>query len=166
MSFKSNVGRAHVEVGPDQCEMLNIHHPDCTCDSCKMRVDVQCLEPFVGMTNDQGGGVRVCGACAVQMEREDFTVTYRPEVRFLIVHPEMGIFLGSCMGLAIWSKWTKNRGQPCAVVFLSRDVAESAMASWMSGRPDGAGTWPVVPGPGRWCPTTSCWSEILRRSRR
>lgn len=75
MSFQSNIGKPHAEPSAAQCEMVDVHHPDCECASCKMHTDVQCLEPAVGTVAD-GGGYRVCADCAKQMEREDFTVSY------------------------------------------------------------------------------------------
>lgn len=74
MSFKSNVGKPRVAPSPIQCEMVDVHHSDCECASCVMMLDVQCLEPAVGVAPD--AGVRVCAACAVQMVREEFQVTY------------------------------------------------------------------------------------------
>lgn len=142
MSFKSNIGKQAVDVGNGQCEMVNVHHPDCTCSSCKMSVDVQCLEPFVGTVPDNTD-IRVCGACAVQMEREDFIVAYRDETRFVIVHPEMGVYLGSAIGFGFWSKCDPV-GQTAAVTFPNRVMADDAMKAWDSGRPDGATIWPVL----------------------
>lgn len=74
MSFRSNVGKPWVEPAPTQCEMVDIHHPDCECASCKAMQDVQCLDLVVGTVYD--GDVRVCAACAMQMEREGFPVAY------------------------------------------------------------------------------------------
>jgi hypothetical protein len=143
MSFRSNIGKHSVTAGPDQCEMVDAHHPDCECTSCRTHLDVQCLEPYVGEV-PECDGVRVCGACAVQMEREEFTVKYRPGTRFVVVHPEMGIYLGSAMGLGFWSKMDPV-GQVEAITFPDRETAERVMRSWDSGRPDAAVTWPVVP---------------------
>lgn len=143
MSFKSNIGKPTVEPTEEQCEMINVHHPDCNCASCKMMVDVQCLEPAVGVV-PESGNTRVCGACAIQQEREDFTVAYHDRTRFVLVHPEMGIYLGSCMGMGFWSKLDPV-GQPCAVTFENRVEADDVMQSWDNGRPDGVVIWPVVP---------------------
>lgn len=131
-----------VVPGDDQCEMVAIHHPDCECGSCKLEVDVQCLELFVGTVPDSG--VRVCGACAVQAELEDFAVAYRSVTRFVVVHPEMGVYLGSAFGLGFWSKLDPC-GQPGAVTFPDRERAEEVMATWTNGRPSDARTHPVVP---------------------
>lgn len=144
MSFKSNIGKPYVDVGSEQCEMVDIHHPDCTCKSCKMRTDIQCLEPYVA-TVPENGDMRVCGACAIQVEREeDFIVSYREETRFVIVHPEMGIYLGSAIGLGFWSKLDPV-GQTHAVTFENRVQADWAMSKWDHGRPDKTIIWPVLP---------------------
>lgn len=73
MSFASNIGKKWVEPTGDQCEMMDIHHPDCECPSCKMGTDTQCLEPAVG-TVPEFGGIRVCAECAEKAEREEFEV--------------------------------------------------------------------------------------------
>lgn len=142
MSFKSNVGKPKVEPGPGQCESIDMHHPDCTCASCEACLDVQCLERVVGVVTDSK--VRVCSACAIQAEREDFEVEYLPEVRFVAVHPEMGVYLGSAMGLGFWSKGDPV-GQDAAVTFPDRATADKIMASWDGGRPRGTVTWPIIP---------------------
>jgi hypothetical protein len=161
VSFASNIGKKWINPTIDQCEMVDVHHPDCTCASCKMSLDVQCLEPCVGET-PECGGVRVCGACAVQMEREEFAVKYRPGTRFVIVHPEMGVYLGSAIGLGFWSKLDPV-GQDSAVTFLDRGSADDHMANWDHGRPDGAVTWPVmIGGPGRtWASVAECTAAGL-----
>lgn len=83
MSFRENIGKPNADPGPDQCEMIDAHHPDCTCRSCRMMVDVQCLEPAVG-TVPENGNVRVCASCAKETEREnDFKVRYYGKDRHL-----------------------------------------------------------------------------------
>jgi hypothetical protein len=49
--------------------------------------------------------------------------------RVLITHAEMGIYLGSCMGLAFWSKLDPV-GQPSAVTFPSAEAAREHMTRW------------------------------------
>lgn len=143
MSFKSNVGKPWVEPTAEQCEMSETHHPDCECASCKLHLDVQCLEPYVG-TVPECDDIRVCSACAVQAEREDFDVTYRPGVRFVVVHPEMGVYLGSAMGMGFWSKLDPV-GQDSAITFVNRMQAEQVMRAWDDGRPGDVVIWPMIP---------------------
>lgn len=138
MSFESNIGKTSVPVGPGQCVMINVHHPDCECASCKMNLDVQCLEPYVGSVPDYGDDNRVCGACAVQAEREGEVVSYRDETRFVVVHPEMGVYLGA-------GQWSKRAWSGAAITFQNRVMADMTMSTWTGGRPDGATIWPVVP---------------------
>jgi len=47
----------------------------------------------------------------------------------VITHAEMGIYLGSCMGLGFWSKLDPV-GQPSAVTFPSIEAAREHMAFW------------------------------------
>lgn len=131
MSFTSNVGKPAQTTFPAQCEMVVDHH-----------VDVRCLKPCIG-TVPEAGGTRVCGACAVQMEKESFVVSYHDEVRFVLVHPEMGVYLGTCLGLGFWSKLDPV-GQLAAVTFENRTVADVIMRSWDNGRPDKVIIWPVM----------------------
>lgn len=49
--------------------------------------------------------------------------------RVVIVSPELGIYLGSFMGMGIWSK-LDPAGQECAVTFADVADAESFMATW------------------------------------
>lgn len=133
MSFKSNAGKPFVEPTTDQCEMVDSGG----------RIDVQCLEPYVGVV-PECDSVRVCSACAVQMEREDFVVDYRPGVRFVVVHPEMGVYLGSAMGMGFWSKLDPV-GQDSAITFASRMQAEQVMRAWDDGRPGDVVIWPMTP---------------------
>ena len=54
--------------------------------------------------------------------------------KLVIHHRERGIYLGSFLGLGIWSK-LDPAGQDSAVTFESIYEAESHMASWDEGRP-------------------------------
>lgn len=63
---------------------------------------------------------------------------------YVINHPEMGIYLGTFIGLGFWTKMDPA-GQSSAVTFPSEEVAERVMASWDEGRPDGATIVPVIP---------------------
>lgn len=76
-------------------------------------------------------------------------------MRFVINHPEMGIYLGSCMGLGFWTK-LDAAGQASAVTFQTEADAEMFMASWDGGRPDGATLVPVVPDDGTYASVAAC----------
>lgn len=135
MSFKSNVGKPWVEPTPDQCEMVAAGR--------LVELAIPCREPYVG-TVPECCNVRVCSTCATQMERENFSVSYRDGVRFVLVHPEMGIYLGAAPGLGFWSKLDPV-GQDAAVTFYDRHDAGCFMATWKEGHRDGVMVWPVVP---------------------
>ena len=47
----------------------------------------------------------------------------------VIVHPEWGIYLGTCLGLGFWSKMDPA-GQDAAVTFPSEEDANRHMDSW------------------------------------
>lgn len=49
--------------------------------------------------------------------------------RWAMVHPELGIYLGSCMGLGFWSLLDPV-GQPVAVTFASPQEGRECAASW------------------------------------
>lgn len=49
--------------------------------------------------------------------------------RILIFHPEMGVYLGNCLGLGFWSKLDPG-GQDAAVTFESAEEAINHAASW------------------------------------
>ena len=51
------------------------------------------------------------------------------KIKFLIMHPDHGIFLGSAMGLAFWSN-LESAGQNRAVVLDSEDAAREFIGSW------------------------------------
>jgi len=75
--------------------------------------------------------------------------------RYVITHPEWGIYLGECMGLGFWSK-LDSCGQPAAVTFETMSDAEVVMSSWDSGRPAEAGTAPVVADDGEYASIAAC----------
>ena len=62
------------------------------------------------------------------------TAPAEPASRYVITHPEMGIYLGSCMGLGFWSKLDPV-GQPGAVTFVSPEEAQEYMKGWDDGAP-------------------------------
>lgn len=47
----------------------------------------------------------------------------------VVTHPEMGIYLGGCMGLGFWSK-LDSAGQSRACVFEGEEQARAHIASW------------------------------------
>lgn len=49
--------------------------------------------------------------------------------RFVLVHPERGIYLGSFMGLGIWTG-IDTAGQPAACTFASPEEAQEFVHSW------------------------------------
>jgi hypothetical protein len=49
--------------------------------------------------------------------------------RFILCHPEHGVYLGSCMGLGFWSK-LDPAGQDCAPTFETQDLAMEYVDSW------------------------------------
>lgn len=74
---------------------------------------------------------------------------------FVIVHPEMGVYLGSWIGLGFWSKLDPV-GQPSAVTFETSAEAEDHMATWDSGRPESAALVPVEADEGRYASIQAC----------
>lgn len=64
--------------------------------------------------------------------------------RVVIVHPEMGVYLGSAMGLGFWSRLDPV-DQPSAVTFPTPADAEQHMRTWDGGIPNGTTTYPVEP---------------------
>lgn len=51
--------------------------------------------------------------------------------RYLLINSDMGIYIGSCLGLGFWSKLDPI-GQPCAGVFESWLEANTYIQSWDS----------------------------------
>ena len=47
----------------------------------------------------------------------------------VITHPEMGVYLGSCLGLGFWTLLDPV-GQPLAATFADVDGATTHVASW------------------------------------
>ena len=74
---------------------------------------------------------------------------------FVITHPEMGIYLGSAMGLGFWSKLDPV-GQPSAVTFASIDEAKEHMANWDGGTPEGVTFAPVIPDSEGYASVSAC----------
>lgn len=52
----------------------------------------------------------------------------------VLVHPEMGIYLGCCMGLGFWSN-LDPAGQNAAVCFKDEKMAREYMETWDKGAP-------------------------------
>lgn len=50
-------------------------------------------------------------------------------MRFVLTHPEMGVYLGNCLGLGFWTL-LDTVGQPEAVTFPSIAEAEMHIRSW------------------------------------
>lgn len=63
-------------------------------------------------------------------------------MRYLLVHPEYGIYLGNCLGLGFWSK-VDPVGQPAAVTFQTEADAEAHMDDWGTPRPEGYYLHPI-----------------------
>lgn len=76
------------------------------------------------------------------------------KLRLLLVHPEMGVYLGSCMGLGFWSKLDPV-GQVVAVTFESEKVVREVIDSWDSPIEKWC-TVPVVADVGHYASQTSC----------
>lgn len=62
--------------------------------------------------------------------------TSSPAIAFVLTHPQMGIYLGCCMGLGFWSKLDPG-GQPSACAFPSIEEAKQHMFTWDGGVPEG-----------------------------
>ncbi|WP_371436218.1 hypothetical protein [Polaromonas sp.] len=73
----------------------------------------------------------------------------------VITHPEMGIYLGNCMGLGFWSK-IDAVGQPSAVTFVSKEDATEFMKTWDGGVPEGVDFKEVVPADGGFASIAAC----------
>jgi len=50
-------------------------------------------------------------------------------MEIVITHPEMGIYLGNCLGLGFWTL-IDPVGQPAATTFPDADAARTHISSW------------------------------------
>lgn len=66
--------------------------------------------------------------------------------RYIIKHPDAGIFLGDLLGLSLWSNLDSN-GLTAAPTFPTREAAHQFMASWI---------WPGA----RQCEVIPCHPDI------
>lgn len=74
----------------------------------------------------------------------DQTVT----TRYVITHPDMGVYLGNALGMGFWTK-LDSVDQQAAVTFPDIKAARDHVASWEGERdPDLYGYAPVVMKPG------------------
>jgi hypothetical protein len=53
----------------------------------------------------------------------------KQNMEIVITHPEMGIYLGNCLGLGFWTL-IDPVGQPEATTFPDADTARTHIASW------------------------------------
>ena len=49
--------------------------------------------------------------------------------RYVLTHPEFGVYLGGFWGMGFWSK-LDPAGQPCAVTFPSKEEAHQYVSGW------------------------------------
>lgn len=80
-----------------------------------------------------------------------------PPMALVLVHPEYGIFLGHCLGLAFWSK-IDPVGQPGAPTFPSHEALHQALSTWLAtepGREQMAGH-EVLPDDGTYASAAAC----------
>ena len=61
----------------------------------------------------------------------------------VITHPEQGIFVGSFLGLGLWSMWDAGE-QPAVATFESEQQARDFVRSWDNGNDDSVYGYPVV----------------------
>ena len=73
----------------------------------------------------------------------------------VITSPEMGIYLGNCMGMGFWSKLDAV-DQPSAVTFVSKEDAIDFMKTWDSGIPEGVDFKEVVSDDGQFASIAAC----------
>lgn len=50
-------------------------------------------------------------------------------VRVVIASDELGVYLGSALGLGFWSK-LDDAGQYCAITFPDKETAKASIAKW------------------------------------
>lgn len=74
---------------------------------------------------------------------------------YVITHPEIGIYLGSCLGMGFWSKLDPV-GQPCAITFQTEKQAEDHMSMWDDGKPEGIRLHLVIPDSGEYASIAAC----------
>ncbi len=74
---------------------------------------------------------------------------------FVIVSPDDGIYIGSCMGMGFWTKLDPV-GQTSVVTFDSIQEAEDCMATWKCGRPTGVTFHEVNPDDGIYASVQAC----------
>lgn len=73
----------------------------------------------------------------------------------LITHPEMGVFLGACLGMGFWSK-LDSAGQPSAVTFDNQDQAKDFLFTCVGDEYQGIVFVPVVPDQGDYASVEAC----------
>lgn len=73
----------------------------------------------------------------------------------VIVSPEDGIYIGSCLGMGFWTK-IDPVGQPSVVTFGSIPEAEGHMATWECGRPENISFHEVIPDAGVYASIQAC----------
>jgi len=56
---------------------------------------------------------------------------YDSHIRYVLFHPDEGVYLGHCLGLGVWSK-VDPVGQPEAATFASESEAREHIHSWDS----------------------------------
>lgn len=61
------------------CELIDMHHPDCECGTCRAGRDAICGRPAVGTARMGSDSWRVCARCAASADRDpeaEGVVTY------------------------------------------------------------------------------------------
>lgn len=77
------------------------------------------------------------------------------KMAYVIQDPELGIYIGSCMGLGFWTK-VDPIGQPSVVTFGSIQDAEDYMQTWECGRPENITFHEVEPDDGVYASIQAC----------
>lgn len=77
-----------------------------------------------------------------------------PCIAFVLVHPELGVYLGNALGLGFWSK-LDNAGQNSAVTFPSPEAALEHAGTWDT-QQDGLTTVQVNSDSGDWASIEVC----------
>jgi len=73
----------------------------------------------------------------------------------VVVHPEHGIFLGTALGLAFWSRLDPV-GQPAAPTFASESEAREMLATWVEPPTDNLMFCDVIPDDGIYASVAAC----------